>query len=160
MRTIKFITWCLLIGIAALAKAQSACPVGVSSLLVSSPAEALELSQALNCSGPGQFEVDWSGEVLISSTIDVSDGVSLTVTGSSPLGADQAIINGGGISGVQLFTLRDGAELELNSVSLVDGVGFGAAVSASEGSRLVARDCSFVGNGNCERESINSKFVP
>eukprot|EP00903_Cladosiphon_okamuranus_P015456 g14274.t1 len=138
----------LLAGIAALAKAQSACPVGVSSLLVSSPEEALELGKALNCSGPGQFEVDWIGEVLISSTIEVSDDISLMVTGSL-LGADAPIINGSGDPGVQLFTLGDRAELELNSVSLVDGFGFGAAVSAGEGSRLVARDCSFVGNTNC-----------
>lgn len=156
MRARTLTVWWLLAGIAALAKAQSACPVDVSSLLVSSPEGALELAEALNCSGPGQFEVDWRGEVLVSSTIDVPDGVSLTVTGS-PLGTDFAIINGSGDPGVQIFTVGDGAELELNGVSLVDGFGFGAAVFASEGSRLVARNCTFVGNTNCEREN---EFVP
>ena len=142
---------CLAIGIAAVAEAQSACPIGVSSLVVSSAAEAFSLNQALNCSGQGQFEVDWIGEVLIPSTIEVSDGISLTVTGSS-FGTDAAIINGSETTpGIQLFTLSDGAELELNSISLVGGFGSGAAVYASAGSRLMARDCSFVGNTNCER---------
>lgn len=51
------------------------------------------------------------------------------------------------IPGVQLFTVNEDGTLELDSLSLVGGWGFGAAVFLNEGSRLVARDCSFVGHG-------------
>lgn len=145
--------------------AQSACPEEATTLLVASTDDALELTEALNCSGPGQFEVEWSGEVMLNATIDVPEGISLKVTGSSSSSSpilglfDEAVIDGGSdllatpsVLGIQLFTVDENAILELDSVSLVRGWGYGAAVSLGEGSRLVARNCSFTGHrsaGKC-----------
>lgn len=73
---------------------QPPCDVGINTLIVSSTAQALDLTAALLCSGGGQFEVTWLGEVLITSTITVSEGISLKVTGSSFIG--QGVVDGGG----------------------------------------------------------------
>lgn len=85
----------ILLAFLALSKPQTLppCAVGVTTLVVSSNAEALDLSEALLCSG-GQFEVAWVGNVRITSTIAVSNGTSLRITGSS-FGA-QGVVDGGG----------------------------------------------------------------
>lgn len=54
------------------AKSQSSCLEGTTTLNVSTTAEALELSDSLDCFESGHFEVNWSGNVLLSQTITVS----------------------------------------------------------------------------------------
>lgn len=136
-----------LLSILGWAKGQVTCPVGVTARNVSSTAEALELSDALNCSGRGQFEVDWSGNVLLPRTITISNGSSVKVTGLGP----EAVIDGGGA--VRLFEVDEGSTLEINRVSLVGGRSAGeipgeggGAVQLLSLSRLAAVNCSFVGN--------------
>lgn len=73
---------------------------GVTALSVSSTAEALELTNELQCSGAGDFEVEWSGEVVVTKTLAVSNGTSLKVTGSI---FDGAVMDGGGA--IQLFVV-------------------------------------------------------
>lgn len=130
-----------------LAKAQTTsstfCAPGVTTRNVSNTEQALELSDALYCSGSAQFEVHWVGEVLLTQTIAVSNGNSIKVMGR---GADEAVIDGGGA--VRLFEVNKGSTLELNGVSLVGGwsSGKGGAVQLSDFSRLAAANCSFVGN--------------
>lgn len=122
----------------------ASCPVGVTTLTVATTAEALELSEALLCSGAGDFEVEWSGEVLVTKTISVSNSTSLTVTGSGSTMLPQAVIDGGG--DVQLFVVDAGSSLELNSLSIQRGLawpGSGGAVEVVDSSLLTVIDCSF-----------------
>eukprot|EP00752_Nemacystus_decipiens_P017814 g15971.t2 len=119
-------------------------------------AEALELSEALLCSGAGEFEAIWSGEVLVTSTIFVSNGTSLKITSSSSStslvftsgGAatgSQAVIDGG--DEVQLFVVDAISSLELNGLSLQRGLAGAGAVEVMDSSLLTAVDCSFSYNG-------------
>lgn len=147
-------SWVSLLGVLGLADSQdtslplTTCPVGVSARNVSTTAEALELSDALLCSGPGQFEVEWIGAVLLAETIVVSNGLSLKVSGRG----EEAIIDGGG--GVRLFEVLIGSVLELDKVSLVRGgpghdgssLNYGGAVIVSGLSRLTATECFFKDN--------------
>lgn len=132
-----------LLAIAGVASQVSPCPAEVTSRIVSTAADAVELTDALSCSGAGQFVVDWTGEVLLSRTISVSNGSILTVRGS-PTGA--AVIHGG--ETVRLFEVIDGSKLELNSVTLIGGSAEdgGAVQILGELSVLAASNCSFIGN--------------
>lgn len=124
------------------------CPVGVSDRTVSTTADASDLSNELNCSGPGHFAVNWSGEVSLTQTIAISNGKSVNISGH----AGNAVIYGG--SAVRLFEVNDGSTLELHGLSLVGGRGgnegsfaeYGGAVLVSNRSRLAAFSCSFIGN--------------
>lgn len=133
-----------LLSVLGLAKAQATpCEAGVTTRNVTSTADALELSDALRCSGPAEFEIDWVGEALLTRTIAVSNGSSVKVMGR---GAGEAVIDGGGA--VRLFEVNEGSTLELNRVSLVGGFssGDGGAVHLAADSRLSVVNCSFVEN--------------
>ncbi|CAM9436690.1 unnamed protein product, partial [Sphacelaria rigidula] len=109
--------------------------------------DASELRDALLCPGPHQFEVAWSGEVMLTSTISISNESSVKVWGDV---AGDAVIDGGGA--VQLFKVDDGSTLELDGLSLTGGNAsslaeiHGGAVFLSNRSRLHAYSCSFFGN--------------
>eukprot|EP00903_Cladosiphon_okamuranus_P007092 g6891.t2 len=152
----------ILLAFLALAKSQTlpACDVGVTTLVVSSTADVVDLSEALlSCAG-GQFEVTWVGEVLITSTIVVPGGTSLKVTGSS---FGQGVVYGGGQ--VRLFEVSPSSALELDFLSLVGGYAHGSdgSVYAAGGGAVALLgdlfgpssdtavsvdivDCAFVGN--------------
>lgn len=128
------------------------CATGVTTLPVSSTAEALELSEALLCSGAGEFEVEWSGEVLVTSTISVSNSTSLKVTGSGstlPL----AVVDGG--DEVQLFVVDAESSLELSGLSIQRGLAGAGAVEVMDLSLLTVVDCSFSYNAGGELEHVS-----
>ena len=117
----------------------------VKNVSVSTLQDASDLRESLACSGQGTFYVEWSGQVNIGDLTDgfaVGNGSSLNVTGSG----GGAVINGG--NRVRLFTLTEGSQLYLNSVSLENGKhdNEGGAVYATDSSLLVAVDCSFLNN--------------
>ncbi|CAM9616498.1 unnamed protein product, partial [Ectocarpus sp. 6 AP-2014] len=128
------------------------CTAERSDWVVSTPAEALELSDALLCSGPGQFEVTWSGNVVLTRTIALSDGKSVKIAGA---GAGEAVI-ASGEPHVRLLALN-GSTLELDGLSLVGAeatmatvewdeiIENGAGLLVSGSSRLDVYNCSFVG---------------
>lgn len=64
---------------------------------VASTADARDLSDALNCTGGGDFSVTWYGSVTITQAFEVPDGISLTVTGSgsSSVAPDDGIPSAG-----------------------------------------------------------------
>lgn len=127
------------------------CPAGIDARNVSSAADALALSDALLCSGPGLFEVSWRGKVSLARTIVISNGTSVRVSGYGTGEAD-----GAGL--VRLFEVRNGSTLELDRFSLVRGgaeseevvegtfIGYGGGLLVSGSSRLAASSCSFVSN--------------
>lgn len=118
------------------------CAPGVTNKTVSNSAQAFDLTEALLCSG-GQFEVTWVGQVVLDSTIAISDGTSLKVLGSSSGGS---VVDGGGLH--QLFNVSSNTSiLELQGLSLVNGASTldGGAVALANSS-LEVNDCSFDGN--------------
>lgn len=124
---------------------QVSCSEGITTLNVSTAAEAVELSDSLNlCSGSGQFEVNWSGNVLLSQTITVSNRISLRVTGVG----DEAVIDGGDAIG--LFDVNNGPMLLLDGVSLIGGSGVDSGRVGLSSSTLGAANSSFVGNSGSE----------
>lgn len=117
------------------------CATELVSLTVASTEDADALSESLNCTGTGSFDVVWSGHVEISQTLAIGDGTTLTVTGESGSATntdDGAAVDGGGV--VQLFSVLNGAVLNLYDVSLVNGLGgHAAAVYAGGGSSVTIR---------------------
>ena len=128
---------------------------------VASAADARNLSDALNCTGGGDFSVTWYGSVTISQAFEVTDGISLTVTGS---GASSMALGDGipyaGIVGNELtpeagiFFVSGASTLTLDNMALQgaysekrDG---GGAIEA-QGSRdahptINVIDCLFADN--------------
>ncbi|CAM9477686.1 unnamed protein product [Ectocarpus fasciculatus] len=139
-----------LLCIVGFAKSQSSCLEGTTTLNVSTTAEALELSDSLDCFGSGHFEVNWSGSVLLSQTTTVSNFSSLSVTG---VGAE-AVIDGGGAVG--LFDVNNSSALLLDGVSLIGGSGVDSGGVEVSKSTLLVRNSSFVGNTGSEGGAINS----
>ncbi len=132
-----------LLSILAIAKSQSLpCPVGITKLTVSDNTQAVDLADALLCSG-GQFEVTWVSEVLLTRTIDVPDGTSLKILGSSFGGS---VVDGGAQN--QLFNVSGASLLHLQDLSLVNGFSSrgGGAIGLSGSSSLEAVNCSFGDN--------------
>lgn len=137
----------LLLGMLGMPHSHAApCAVGVDARVVSSTAEASNFSEALLCSGAGQFEVEWSGDVLLEQPI-IINGSYVKITGVGP---GEAVIDGGG--SVSLFDVYGGSTLELHALSLVggwrNGSGGGLALFGFEDEpcRLTASNCSFIGN--------------
>lgn len=141
-------------------QATAACPVGVDARVVSTTAEASELSEALLCTGAGQFEVEWEGKVLLERPIAISDSSFVKITGAP----GEAMVDGGGA--LRLFHISGNSTLELHGLSLVNGSVVGADLNSvddispdlvgnysgaavyvlDEDSRLSASNCSFIGN--------------
>ncbi|CAN0014564.1 unnamed protein product [Scytosiphon promiscuus] len=127
------------------------CPVALDARVVSTTEEASELSEALLCSGAGEFEVEWQGQVLLERPILISNGSYVKVAGAN---AEEAVIDGG--DAVVLFNVGGGSTLELDGLSLVRGVatytatysygGGGAVILRSDDCTLTASGCSFIGN--------------
>lgn len=140
-----------LLGVLGMPHAQAAPCAVLDARVVSTTQEASELSEALLCSGAGEFEVEWKGNVSLERPITISNGSYVKVTGAS---AEEAVIDGG--DAVVLFHVNDGSTLELDGLSLAYGLatysanysfGSGGAVTLASGDcQLTASSCSFVGN--------------
>lgn len=134
--------------------------------VVTGTAGALQLAQAVNCSG-GTFSVAWVGSATVEEAIHVREGTSLNVTAWS---GDLAVADG--TSEAALFRVDEGGTLHLSDLTLTNGRaenGGGAVLAVNTtvtlnsctfldnaadfggglllfGSELVADDVNFVGN--------------
>ncbi len=140
----KLLRFIFLLSILAIVRSQvlPSCPLGITNLTISNTAQAVDLADALLCSG-GRFEVDWVGELLLPRTIAVSDGSSLKISGSSSGGS---VVDGGAQK--QLFSVSGASFLDLQGLSLVNGNSSsgGGATGLSGSSSLRVVNCSFEGN--------------
>lgn len=107
---------------------------------VSTPAEAEELVEALECAGFAHVSVNWHGRVELTRPIILADSGFLDIMGS-----EKAIIDGG--EATPLVTVSDGATLNLHNISLENGRAddLGGVVFANK-SFISLDDCSFSGN--------------
>ncbi|CAM9569088.1 unnamed protein product [Choristocarpus tenellus] len=111
---------------------------------VRNTADALSLSQAVECEG-GIFAVEWTGSVVLSRNISIAEETTLNITGFD------ASIQGNGAT--RLFYLYDTSELHLQNLELtggqpqdVDSVSDGGAIHAGFDTVVSARDCFFKEN--------------
>lgn len=115
---------------------------------VNSTADAQTLVERLDCTGGGEFNVTWHGRVETYETLNVTEGVSLTITGakSSNFSLDghvhTAIIVGDKItSETGLFSVSGACTLTLNNLVLQGGhsiTTFGAGAVEARGSEYVS----------------------
>ena len=127
------------------------CPSGTVAISVTSIPDVQILSDALNCTGPGVFDVTWKGDLQLDRRIDASDMKIVTVTGSgfpTHSGALDRDNDSGAIGdarpGAGIFLVSDGSALHLNNVALYGGnAERGGAVSVLSSSYLSAFGCTF-----------------
>lgn len=99
------------------------------------------LRDALNCTGGGVVQADWTGSVPVSAPITVSEGTFLSVTGEDAL----AEVHGGGTK-TRLFEVSRDGGLTLTRIKLSGGsAGSGGAVY-SQSANLTLDSCVFDGN--------------
>lgn len=118
---------------------------GETSFTVASTDDAAALATALRCSN-GDFAVAWVGEVVIEETIYVTNGTSLSVTGTEGALAD-------GDFKTRLFTVDGGASLHLRDMTLIQG-------SARDGGAIYANASriSFSGVSRFTRNTAHDMY--
>ena len=117
------------------------CVVGIQrTWVVEDSTQARALAEAVNCSG-GTFDVLWKGFVTVESTIYVSSGTVITITG---VGEPSTAVMYGGLQ-TRILTAID-ASLHMINVSFSSGSSvFGGAIAASASYMTFTRT-SFVDN--------------
>ena len=122
--------WLVILPTVARAQEFLPCASGTNFLTVASTEDAVTLATSLRCSN-GIFAVDWIGDVVISEPISVSQGTSLSITGSA-LGA---AVDGNHTT--HIFSVDGGSALHLTDMVLENGRAFaGGAVSATQHSTV------------------------
>lgn len=116
----------------------SVCAPDMQFLTVASASEALAFAQAVNCTGPGSFSVDWTGTVETQATVSISNGTTLVISGSQ-----DAIIDGGGQ--IQMFDVSS-ATLKLSNLVLENGNSSEGGAIKALSSNVTVTDCVFVEN--------------
>lgn len=113
---IGFLLGLLLFVLRLCATTTSPCSPQVVSMEVVEPDDTILLNEALSCSGAGKFSVNWIGHVVVSQTVLVANSSVLVITGQGP---NYSVVDGEGL--VRLFEV-DGASLQLNNVSVIQGL--------------------------------------
>lgn len=131
------------------------CPAGTVAIDVTSAASAQNLTDVLNCTGEGSFNITWHTSLTIDDRIDVSDNKNVTITGagvaSTIRGALADDSNAGGIiqdgSGTGIFSVSNRSTLRLNQLVFEGGnAEEGGAVDVRSSSSLFVFDCTFTRN--------------
>lgn len=138
------------------------CPPKVYKLDVTTTADAHDLVSALECTGRGVFNVSWTGSIAISERIEVSNGISLSITGLSASSTvpdkesviSEAVVDARGSTGI--FSVSGGSILSLANLVLKGGsweLGGAIAVeqsyptnSSTSINTVNAVDCTFLDN--------------
>ena len=77
----------------------------VEEMVVVTTSDAEKLVEALLCDGPERFSVSWHGDIMVSLTLSVSNGITLDVAGFSE-SADNADTGAAVISDGSILTLH------------------------------------------------------
>lgn len=137
----------------------ASCPSGTVSLNLTSFNDVQDLTDALNCTGKGVYEIIWNGRLRIEEPIEVSDNKHVTVngsTGTSRIGTndDDDVIDAG--DATSIFLVTNGSTLSINHLVLVRGYsGVGGAVAVNSSSSLHVNGCGFTNN----RASTGGKII-
>ena len=108
--------------------------------VVDNPVQARALAEAVNCSG-GTFDVMWKGSITVETTIYVTNGTVLNITGVRD---SSAVVMDGGLN-VQLLTVID-ASLYVSDVYFSSGSSVVGGAITVAGSNVTLTRTSFFGN--------------
>ena len=132
------------------------CPSSTVDVHVTSVDDVQDLTDALTCTGEGDFNVTWYPALTVVQTISVSNRKTVTVTGPGyPIirGAPADGIDCGGVVGAGgghsngIFSVSNGSTLRLNNLVLDGGnADHGGAVGLHSSSSLFASSCTFANN--------------
>lgn len=114
---------------------------------VGSTTDLQRMTNAINCTGEGAFDVTWNGTVPIDQRIELSDKKNLTITGSVTLvtGRPGAVIYARNKTG--LFSVSGGSTLKLQNLVLKGGSSEeGGGVYMRSSSSVYVVGCSFIDN--------------
>ncbi|CAM9940423.1 unnamed protein product [Ascophyllum nodosum] len=120
---------------------------------VSTTSDAARLAEALLCDGPAVFTVIWNGDIVSSRTLNVSNGSTLSVTGSSE-NSDNAVITGDGT--VLLLQVDLDSNVSLTGLTLSGGDG---AVRVIGGSFVEVVNCTFTRNKRTSSDQGGAVYV-
>lgn len=122
-----------------LCEAQATCESSNTVQTISTTQAATKLGQDILLCPGGSFTAEWQGSVSIAQPLELANGTSLVITGSST-----ATIDGQGE--VPLFVVN-GSTLLVEGVVLSEGNGVtGGVVAAREGAKVTFLDCIIHGN--------------
>lgn len=128
------------------------CPSDTMAVGLTSNGGIQALTDALNCTGAGVFDVTLHGHLQLKKTIEVSDQKNVTVTGfvdNARDGTSDACIYAdiGDENATGLFSVSNGSTLNIHNLTLKGGFSeYGGAVSVTSSSYLYAFDCHFINN--------------
>ncbi|CAM9843134.1 unnamed protein product [Ascophyllum nodosum] len=108
--------------------------------VVDNPVQARALAEAVNCSG-GTFDVMWKGSITVETTIYVTNGTVLNITGVRD---SSAVVMDGGLN-VQLLTMID-ASRYVSDVYFSSGSSVVGGAITVAGSNVTLTRTSFFGN--------------
>lgn len=128
------------------------CPSDTMAINVTSHGGIQALTDALNCTGAGMFDVTLHGHLQLKKIIDVSDQKNVTITGFVDNARDgtsdaclYADIDDG--NGTGLISVSNGSTLSIHNLLLKGGFSTdGGAVSVTAASHLYVFDCQFINN--------------
>lgn len=151
------------------------CSITTLRVNVTSAEEVLNLVDELNCTGAGNFDVYWSGSIVISQSFNLPNGGSLSITGASRISAledgssvDEAfvdVIDANDVTG--MFVLTGGSTLSCNNLVLTRGrrdLANGGAINADSVNVTMENiiglsDCKFLDNHAFGRGGEKHAFI-
>lgn len=131
------------------------CPGGTVDIHVTEAGDLPRLSDVLNCTGGGVFNISWLSSLYIPQVIEVSSSKVVTVTGSGfptisgvlndDVDAVDVEIDSGSTSG--MFSVSDGSTLSINDIVMNGGQSEeGGAIAVLSSSSLWVSGCTFKNN--------------
>lgn len=127
----------------------AACSSDTVSMDVATTSDLQSLTDAMDCTGEGYYNVTWYGKIQIDLTIEVFGQKTVTVTGYGAAFDDihdlGAAADAGGSA--RIFSVSNGSTLKLNHLALDGGdEDEGGAVAVRDHSYLHVLGCIFVNN--------------
>ncbi|CAM9418710.1 unnamed protein product, partial [Laminaria digitata] len=119
---------------------------------ITSTTDVQNLTDALDCTGEGSFDITWYPSVTIVQRIEVSNKKSVTVTGIDLPSIRGKLADDNGADAIAdaaagLFSVTNGSTLSLNNLVLEGGKSeYGGAVEVHSSSSLFVFGCSFANN--------------
>lgn len=105
-----------------------------------------KFTEAINCTGPGSFNITWHSSLVIGRTIEVSNQKNVSISGSG-FHTIRGPQEDGNDTGTGIFAVSNGSSLLLNHLVLEGGSSEdGGAVVVLSSSYLHVTDCIFTNN--------------
>lgn len=140
------------------------CPSNATvELDVATAADLQTFTDAINCTGPGVFNITWCSSLTIEQTIEVSNQKKVTIRGSG-FHTIRDALDDDDDDGIGIFSVFNGSSLRLEHLVLEGGLSeHGGAVAVLASSYLHVVDCIITNNKASrggEKLFLGNKFLP